>query len=161
MNRKIQWCVAAATLGACISLVTPSWAELRQDAPATAKHPMDALTADEIRSAKEILQKANKLDDYTRFVSMSLDENLKSEVRAWKPGQPFARRAFGVVLRGGKLYEVRIDLASSSLTSWKEIANRQAALTIEEMMHASDLPKKDPLAVVDLSQSAITTIRRN
>ena len=45
MNRKIQWCVAAATLGASFSVVTPSWAELRQDAPATAKHPMDALTS--------------------------------------------------------------------------------------------------------------------
>ena len=157
MNRKIQWCVAAATLGACISVVSPSWAELRQDAPATAKHPMDALTADEIRSAKEVLQKANELDDNTRFVSMSLDENQKSEVRAWKPGQPFARRAFGVVLKGGKLYEVRIDLASSSLTSWKEIANRQAALTVEEMMHASDLPKKDPRWQAAMAKRGITS----
>ena len=91
MKSKIQLCVVAAALGTCLSAVNPSRAELRQDAPVTAKHPMDALTADEIRSAKAMLQKANKLDDGTRFVSLSLDENPKAEVRAWSPEQPFAR----------------------------------------------------------------------
>ena len=104
MKRKIWLCTAAAALGISLSAVSLSSAELRQEPAVTAKHPMDALTADEVRSAKAILQKANKLDDAARFVSVSLDESPKSEVRAWKAGQPFARRAFSVVLKGGKLY---------------------------------------------------------
>ena len=157
MKRKIWLCTAAAALGISLSAVSLSSAELRQEPAVTAKHPMDALTADEVRSAKAILQKANKLDDAARFVSVSLDESPKSEVRAWKAGQPFARRAFSVVLKGGKLYEARVDLAANSLVSWDEIANRQAGLTVEEMMHAADLPKKDPRWQAALATRGITS----
>jgi primary-amine oxidase len=157
VNRKINLCAAAAALGTFLAALSPSWAELRQEAPTTAKHPMDAITADEIRSTKAILQKANKLDDASRFVSVSLDENPKSDVRAWKPGQPFARRAFAVILKSGRLYEARVDLGARSLVSFEEIANRQAGLTVEEMMNAADLPKKDPRWQAALAKRGITS----
>jgi primary-amine oxidase len=62
-----------------------------------------------------------------------------------------------VVLKGGKLYEARVDLAANSLVSWHEIANRQAGLTVEEMMHAADLPKKDPRWQAALAKRGITS----
>lgn len=127
-----------------VPIAGPSRAEIRMDAPTVATHPMDALTADEIRDAIQILRKSGNFDDATRVVSLSLEESPKADVRAWKPGQPFARHAFGVFLKAGKLFEARIDLTSRSVASWNEVADRQASITFEELIGASELPKKDP-----------------
>ena len=131
-------------------------AEVRVSVPSTASNPMDALTSDEIRTISQVLRSGGKLDDTTRVVSYSLDENPKTEVRAWKPGQPFARHGAAVLIKDGKLYEAQIDVGSRSLVSWKEIPNRQAALTVVEMMGAGEVVKKDPRWQAAMAKRGIT-----
>lgn len=139
-------------------LVAPSalHAERRMWPQVAAMHPMDGLTADEIRSVSDILRGAGKFDGATRVVSMALDEDPKDEVRAWRPGKPFARRAIATLLADGHLYEARIDLAARSLASWEEIRDHQAALTIDELMSAGELPKQDPRWVAAMAKRGIT-----
>ena len=120
---------------------------------------MDALTSDEIRTISQVLRSGGKLDDTTRVVSYSLDENPKTEVRAWKPGQPFARHGAAVLIKDGKLYEAQIDVGSRSLVSWKEIPNRQAALTVVEMMGAGEVVKKDPRWQAAMAKRSITDFK--
>src|SRR5262245_60389697 len=98
-------------------------AERRMWPQAAATHPMDGLTTDEIRSVTEILRGAGKLDDAARVVSMTVEQDPKDEVRAWKPGQPFARRAHATLLSGGHLHEAHIDLAARSLLGWDEVSD--------------------------------------
>ena len=77
-------------------------------------HPMDGLTADEIRAAVDVLRAAQKFDDTFRIVFIALDENGKDEVRAWRAGQSFARRATATLLKDGRLFEARIDIGEHS-----------------------------------------------
>jgi primary-amine oxidase len=61
-----------------------------------------------IVAAVDLLRSTGKFDAAARVVSMTIDENAKDEIRAWRPGQPFARRAVATLLAAGKLYEARI-----------------------------------------------------
>ena len=143
----MSWLYRMALIGpiaAASALAPAAHAEERIAPVASPVHPMDGLTADEIRAGVDVLRGAGKLDDAARIVSFTLDENPKDEVRAWRVGQPFARKAIATLLAGGELYEARIDLAAKSLVKWDEVADRQAAITIDEIMSASGLPKQDP-----------------
>ncbi|RVU18113.1 tyramine oxidase [Methylobacterium oryzihabitans] len=132
-------------VGLCgLAAPLPALAEERVPPPAAATHPMDALTADEIRAAAAILRRDGRLDGGARIVSLTLDEPAKAAVRAWTPGAPIARRAVGVVLTGAGLGEARIDLAAARVAEWKPVGNRQSSLLVEEMLGASELPKRDP-----------------
>ncbi|MCP3395009.1 tyramine oxidase [Bradyrhizobium sp. CCGB12] len=126
---------------------------------AAATHPMDGLTADEIRAAVDLLRSAGKFDAAARIVSITLDENAKDEVRAWQLGQTFARRAIATLLADGRLYEARIDLATRSLAGFDEIGDRQAALTIDELMSAGELPKQDQRWIAAMAKRGITDFR--
>jgi primary-amine oxidase len=131
--------VTLAVLGAAAS---PAFAEDRVAAPARATHPMDALTADEITVATKILRNAGKLADTSLVVSMTLEEPPKAEVRGWLKGEAFSRHAFAVVLTDGKLGEAAINLDARTLT-WTAIENRQAAITIDEIIAVGGIVKAD------------------
>ena len=143
-------------LAGALALAPATQAEDRVAPVASAVHPMDGLTADEIRAGVDVLRRAGKFDDAVRIVAISLDENPKDEVRAWRDGQPFARKAVATLLAGGKLYEARIDLVTKSLVRWEEVADRQAAITIDEIISASNLPKQDPRWVAAMAKRGIT-----
>ena len=134
-------------------------AETRVPPLASPTHPMDGLTADEIRAGIDVLRGAGKFDDAARVVFMTLDENGKDEVRAWRLGQPFARRAVATLLKDGHLYEARLDLTARSLTGWDEIGDRQSALTIDELMSAGELPKLDPRWIAAMAKRGITDFK--
>ncbi len=131
---------------ACLAFATvpPLHAEDRVPAPAKASHPMDGLTAEEIRAAVEVLRSAGSFNANAKLVSLSLDEPAKADVRAWTQGKPFERHAFAVVIFDGVLGEAHIDLAARKVVSWTKIQNRQPALTLDEFLSAGDIAKADP-----------------
>ncbi|MFB9269195.1 tyramine oxidase [Bradyrhizobium erythrophlei] len=141
---------------AMVAIASPTHAETRVAPQATATHPMDALTADEIRTVMDVLRSAGKVDTAARIVSITLDENAKDEVRAWRAGQPFARRAAATILSNSNLYEAKIDLGGRSLAGWDEIKDRQSALIIDELMSAGELPKQDQRWVAAMNKRGIT-----
>ncbi|MBD0324773.1 MAG: tyramine oxidase, partial [Aldersonia sp.] len=55
-------------------------------------HPLDRLTADEIRSARRIIDEHGLLSPTTRFPLLALEEPPKAEVLAFRPGDPIDRR---------------------------------------------------------------------
>jgi primary-amine oxidase len=137
----------------------PVRAEDRVAALTQATHPMDALTAAEITASVDILRKAGDFDDAARIVFLALDENPKADVRAWKPGAPFARRALATVVRAGRLFEARLDLTAGRLTDWREVLNHQAALTIEEIISAGDIPRTDATWRAAMAKRGITDFK--
>src|SRR5262249_10221535 len=80
--------------------------------PAPARHPLDPLSAAEMADAVKILRERKKLGDSYRFVSCVLLEPAKQVVLDHKPGQPFPRQAFLVLLDNatGTGYEAVVDL---------------------------------------------------
>jgi primary-amine oxidase len=114
-----SWLYRIAVIGPMIvasALAPAAHAEDRVAPVASPVHPMDGLTADEIRTGVDVLRGAGKLDDAARIVSFTIDENPKDEVRTWRVGQPFARKAIATLLSGGRLYEARIDRPRSRST---------------------------------------------
>jgi primary-amine oxidase len=157
-----SWLYRMALIGPVIAasaLAPAAHAEERVAPVASPVHPMDGLTADEIRTGVDVLRGAGKLGDAARIVSFTIDENPKDEVRTWRVGQPFARKAIATLLSGGRLYEARIDLVARKLLTWDEVADRQAAITIDEIMSASDLPKQDPRWVAAMAKRGITNFQ--
>jgi primary-amine oxidase len=149
----------AGLIAGVLSSTAVSRAETRVSPLATPAHPMDGLTADEIRAGIDVLRDAGKFDNAARVVFIALDENGKDEVRAWQPGQAFTRRAVATLLKDGQLYEARLDLKSRSLTSWDEIGGRQSALIIDELMSAGELPKRDPRWIAAMAKRGITDFK--
>ena len=149
----------ASLVAGVLASTAASHAETRISPLASPTHPMDGLTADEIRAGVDVLRGAGKFGDAGRIVFMTLDENAKDEVRAWRPGQAFARRAAATLLNDGRLYQARLDLTTRSLVSWEEIADRQSALTIDELMSAGELPKLDPRWIAAMAKRGITDFK--
>jgi len=125
-------------------------------APQVASHPMDALTADEIKASAKILREAGKFGDTVRLVSLTLEENPKAEVRAWTKGKPFGRRAFAVLLDGGHLAEAHIDLDAHALAGWMLVDNHQAAVTFDEFIAAGEIAKGDERWRAAMAKRGIT-----
>jgi primary-amine oxidase len=134
----------------------PCRAEERVPGPLLAVHPMDAPTPDEIRAAAQILRAAGKFGATVHMVSLTLEENPKAEVRAWSKGRPFGRRAFAVLLEGDQLAEARIDLDAGALAGWTSVANRQAAVTIDEFIAAGKIAKGDERWRAAMAKRGIT-----
>jgi primary-amine oxidase len=99
-----------------------------------ARHPLDPLSADEIRQAVGILAGAGRAGPATRFVSVSLREPAKDEVASFLPGQAFGREAFIVVLepREHMTYEAVVSITVRSVLSWRPVPGARAPVTLGE-----------------------------
>lgn len=86
-------------------------------------HPLDPLSASEIKQAVQILKDNNLLNSHTYFNIINLKEPPKSEVLAFKPGNPFRREAFLSFYDYAKpgMTESILDLKTSKILSIKNI----------------------------------------
>jgi primary-amine oxidase len=95
-------------------------------------HPLDALTAEEIVRVVAALRAAGRIDADAKFATLAVTENDKAAVRAWRPGEPFARRAFAVVKQGAAIHETIVEVASGSVESWREIEGKEPRVLLSE-----------------------------
>src|SRR2546423_13033964 len=65
---------------------------------ATARHPLDPLTPEEIYATSGILKRHQGLADTARFVFITLDEPEKATVLGFTPGDAVERRGFVIPL---------------------------------------------------------------
>jgi primary-amine oxidase len=113
-------------------------------ARAFAAHPLDSLSGEEIRTTIAVLRDAGDIDAATRFARVDLDEPSKADILAWKPGQPFVRKAFIVARRDRTVYEAVVDLGTRNVERWNAIPNVQSALITEELQDAGRIARADP-----------------
>ena len=103
-----RWVRLAVALFALLLATTESLA---------APHPLDSLSASEIRSATAAIRRA--FPATARIHSLDLQEPDKAAVLAWRTGQPMtgplARRAFAVVRDAQRTFEATIDLATGAV----------------------------------------------
>jgi len=84
-----------------------------------AAHPLDPLTADEIRVAARVARTDARFAS-AQFASILLDEPAKADVIAWRPGTTLARQARLVVMTPASVFEVVADLTARRLVSATE-----------------------------------------
>jgi primary-amine oxidase len=115
-------------------------------AVAVPRHPLDPLTAAEIRTAVRVLRAHPDVPAQALFPVIALNEPPKSEVLAHKAGTAFRREAAVVVFDrpAGRTVEAIVDLKTRAVTSFRLMPGAQPAITFEELDRVPDLVRKDP-----------------
>ena len=134
--RTILGHLPARSLALFCLLLIPSWAVAQSPV-----HPLDGLTAQEYWRVYEALKGSGQLDESARFSGILLHAPPKTEVLAWKPGDPFRREALAILRQQRKTYEAVVDIRQQKVISWTEIPGVQAGLTLEEIVGVSDKVK--------------------
>jgi primary-amine oxidase len=120
-------------------------------------HPLDPLTADEIRAAVAILRRDRGVDERWRIGSVELREPAKAAVQAFSAGDPI-RRAAEVVCWSrddGLVHKARLDLTGDAVADWTPVPGAQANITVDEYHEADAVLRRDPRVVEALAQRGL------
>jgi primary-amine oxidase len=112
---------------------------------AAVRHPLEPLTAEEVRRAVMLLKKGGKVTPTTRFVSVALKEPDKSVVYKPASGSP-AREAFAVLFDNAtnSCYEATVALTDEKMLSWKHVPGVQPTMTIDEQVECEQAVIRSP-----------------
>lgn len=113
---------------------------------ASAQHPLDALTKDEIATTVKVLTDAGKVNESTRFHQMALREPAKQEILQPTGTAAPARESFVMVLdnKTNRAFEAVVDCTHAKLLSWKQVQGVQPPLTLEEIKLTQSIVRADP-----------------
>src|SRR5215218_8789035 len=120
------------------------------DGSVPSRHPLDPLSADELRRSRGVIDAAGLLGGGTRFALVQLLEPAKEEVLAWEPGAPLDRRTLSVLLdtQTGAVTEVVVSLdeeqvLSSTAVSTTDPPYGQPGLVVGELLTLDEIVKAD------------------
>ncbi|MGL4551325.1 MAG: primary-amine oxidase [Gemmataceae bacterium] len=111
------------------------------------RHPLEPLSADEVRQAVALLKREGKVTPTTRFVSVSLKEPPKAAVLAWD-GTRAVPRGASVVLFDNAVntaHEAALSLTEEALMSFRSLAGVQPTMTIDEQAECEQAVLRSPL----------------
>ena len=136
-----------------VTAASPAVAQTAGTKPATVRaahvvppHPLDPLTATEIRAVVQIVRKHPDVPPHALFPVVALNEPPKAEVLTYKAGASFRREAAVVVFDrpAGRTVEAIVDLRTRTISSFKLIPGAQPAITFEELDSIPPLVRADP-----------------
>jgi primary-amine oxidase len=127
-------------------------------APPSSVHPLEPLSAAELRLAVALVRGARRWSKSVLFPLVVLDEPPKAEVLAWRPGRPTRRFAQVVVLdrEANRAYDARVDLQSKRLLRVAALPGVQPQLLSDEFVLAPALIKGDPRWQAALRKRGVT-----
>ncbi len=99
-------------------------------------HPLEPLTADEVRRVIEIVRKSGKACSSTRFISIALDEPEKDLVLGGGDAKTIPRAAFVVLYDRARnaCFEGVVSLNQERVLSCKHVPGVQPMMTVDEMI---------------------------
>jgi primary-amine oxidase len=132
----------------------------RQSDQGSGPHPLDPLSADEIRQVAATLRAEKGVGDGWRFASIELAEPAKDELTA-RVGDG-ARSALVICWNtgDGQAYRARVSLADSAVTLWEHVPGRQPAMTIDEWHECDEMLRGHPRLIDALAARGITDLSR-
>src|SRR4051812_10144578 len=116
------------------------------ESPASVAHPLDPLSAAEIREAVAVLRAERQLGARTRFVTVSLREPTRQQLRQHRQNGSLERLAEIVLLDNltGQTSEAIVSLTRQRVSDWRDIANVQPAVMMDEFYDCEIAVKADP-----------------
>ena len=122
------------------------------DSPA---HPLDPLTAEEIRQAAAILRRERGVGAGWRFASIDLKEPGKAALAA---GTPTGRDAIVVCWdrSDGQAYRAVVSLVDDAVTDWEDLPGQQPNMTVDEWHECDLMLRAHPALVEALARRGIT-----
>ncbi len=123
-------------------------------------HPLDPLTADELRTAVSLLRSECGVADGHRVVTVTLAEPAKAAVRAFRPGDVIPREAFAVVYEpeSGETHEAVVSLTSGEVVSWRHVPGVEPPVILSEVEEGIAAVKADPGFREALAERGVTDI---
>jgi len=115
-------------------------------------HPLDPLTAEEIRQAAAILRRDRGVGGSWRFASIELREPAKGALET-------ARREAIVVCwdrSDGRAYRAVVSLAGDAVTDWEDLPGQQPNMTVDEWHECDQMLRAHPALVQALARRGIT-----
>jgi primary-amine oxidase len=134
----------------------------RRASGAVTAHPLDPLTADEIRRAAAILRRDQGVADRWRFASIELREPTKQTVREFSAGDPIHREAVVICWNrdDGSVYKARVALTDDRVARWEHQPDGQPNMTVDEFHECDQTLRRDPRVVEALAERGITDLDR-
>src|SRR5271155_4281665 len=110
------------------------------------RHPLEPLSAEEVRDAVGLLKRSGKVTPTTRFVSVALYEPHKSLVHGSISNQLPARQAFAVLFdnAANACYEATLSLTDGVVLDWKHVPGAQPTMTIDEQVECEQAVLASP-----------------
>jgi primary-amine oxidase len=119
-------------------------------------HPLDPLTADEIRQAAGILRRDRGVGASWRFASIELREPGKGALA----GQAVGRDAIVVCWdrADGRAYRAVVSLTGDAVTAWEDLPGQQPNMTVDEWHECDEVLRAHPPMVEALARRGITNL---
>lgn len=126
-------------------------------------HPLNALTADEIKQAVEIVKASADFNPNTRFTEISLLPPDKEAVWAFalenKPvDQP--RKADVIMLDGKHIIEAVVDLQNNKLLSWQPIKDAHGMVLLDDFASVQNIINNSEEFAAAVKKRGITDAKK-
>jgi primary-amine oxidase len=125
-------------------------------------HPLEPLTADEIRRAAAIVRRERGVGDGWRFASIELKEPSKADLPALEAGRRSGREALVVCWdrADGQAYRAVVSLTGDAVTAWEHLPGQQPNMTVDEWHECDEMIRAHPAVIESLGRRGITDMSR-
>jgi primary-amine oxidase len=125
-------------------------------------HPLDPLTADEIRAAVALVRDTIDLSESARFADVYLDEPSKDAVLGWerRATTDLERRVMVRIVPGAAMdaLEVVVSLTAATVVSTRQVEGACPTMLLEESWVAGEAVKRDPRWIAAMHARGITDL---
>ncbi len=126
---------------------------------AAAPHPLDPLSAEEVRAAAQVIRADARLAA-ADLPFITVQDPPKADVLAWQPGRRIARRARAVAVTPSGVFEVVVDLEAKQITSAVERKGAQGPVTLGEITQSAQVVLAHPRFQQSLAARGITDLSK-
>jgi primary-amine oxidase len=128
----------------------------------TNAHPLDPLTAEEIRQAAAVLRRDRGIGDSWRIASIELREPAKAALPALeaavREGQRASRDALVVCWdrADGQAFRATVSLTGDEVTNWEHLPGQQPNMTVDEWHECDEMLRAHPALAEALAKRGLT-----
>ena len=125
-------------------------------------HPLEPLSAAEIRQVAAVVRRDRGVGDGWRFASIELKEPAKADLPALEAGTLTSREALVVCWNraDGQAYRAVVSLTKEQVSSWEHLPGQQPNMTVDEWHECDLMLRSEPSVVQALARRGVTDLSR-
>jgi primary-amine oxidase len=125
-------------------------------------HPLEPLSAEEIRQVAAVVRRDRGVGDGWRFASIELKEPAKADLPALESGSLASREAVVVCWNraDGQAYRGVVSLTRGEVTSWEHLPGQQPNMTVDEWHECDVMLRSQQTFIQALEKRGVTDLSR-